>query len=202
MGENVYLDVETFRVKPTSKDVGDLYHDINSGGFDRDKFLEVVSAGVDLGHPGVIFYACREAKAKISREEAHNALNNALGLRGWDITNSYVAVGELYQILYGRDFQQISSKTPVFDEDGKPVMEGEEQKVEVIPYAHFHPVEKRMIQFALLDQKGFDIRDKLIASRNSIKSKGRMLSLEDSFFVDAIDLFFNRFPLNTEESEH
>lgn len=59
-----------------------------------------------------------------------------------------------------------------------------------------------MIQFALLDQKGFDIRDKLIASRNSIKSKGRMLSLEETFFVDSVDLLFSRFPLNTEESEH
>ncbi|GEM_PF-4398461 len=202
MGENAYLDVETFRVKSTSKDVGDLYCDINSEGFDKDKFLEVVSVGVDLGHPGVIFYACSKSGAKISTGAVYNALNNALGLRGWDISNPNIAVGELYQTLYSRDFEQISSKTPVFDEDGKPVMEGEEQKVEVTPYAHFHPVEKIMIQFALLDQKGFDIRDKLIASRNSIKSKGRMLSLEDSFFVDATDLFFSRFPLSTEESEH
>ncbi|MEK6873695.1 MAG: hypothetical protein AABW91_02525 [Nanoarchaeota archaeon] len=186
----------------SSRDVGELYEFINSDELDENGFLEVISAGVDLGHPGVIFHACARSKSKISKGAAYNALNNALGLRRWDIANPNVAVGELYQALYERDFEEACSQIVIFDEAGNPVMEGDKQKVKVVPYAYFHPVEKRMVQFVSLEQKNFDIRDRLKNYKQTLRSKGRNLSLQDMFFIHSVDLFFHRFPVSDGESEH
>ncbi len=92
--------------KAQSTDVGDLYQILNDNP-SRDAIERVKAIAIGLGHSGVFERCYQLLDEEPSKQELHEALYNALGVRGYSAHDEKTAVGYFYQRLYD-DFDSVS----------------------------------------------------------------------------------------------